>query len=143
MYKLAFIFLIIFLVSCEANKNNNTIQKQNTEELAPTEITIDEAVHNFGQLKAGEIVLHTFVLTNTGDNDFVIESLETDCGCVEAHFKNQPVKPGETALIEVEFNTAGLVGREYKTIEVLGNSKELKHLAIFAQVENELIDIKY
>ncbi|WP_319480377.1 DUF1573 domain-containing protein [uncultured Draconibacterium sp.] len=143
MHKLAFIFFIIVLVSCEANKNNNTIQKQNNAELAPTEITIDEAVHNFGQLKAGEIVLHTFVLTNTGDTDLVIESLETDCGCVEAHFNDQPVKPGETTLIEVEFNTAGLVGREYKTIEVLGNSKELKHLAIFAQVENELIDIKY
>ncbi|WP_163323885.1 DUF1573 domain-containing protein [Draconibacterium mangrovi] len=143
MYKLAFILLCILVVSCEANKSNNTIQKQNTTELAPTEITIDEAVHNFGQLKAGEIVLHTFVLTNTGDNDFVIESLETDCGCVEAHFNNQAVKPGETALIEVEFNTAGLVGTEYKTIEVLINSKELKHLAIFAQVENELIDIKY
>ena len=143
MHKLSFIFLIIVLVSCEANKSSNNDQKQNTEELAPTEISVDEAVHNFGQLKAGEIVLHTFVLTNTGDNDFVIESLETDCGCVTTHFNKQPVKPGETTLVEVEFNTAGLVGREYKTIEVVGNSKELKHLAIFAQVDNELIDIKY
>ncbi|WP_297100250.1 DUF1573 domain-containing protein [uncultured Draconibacterium sp.] len=143
MHKLAFIFLIIVLVSCEANKGNSNDQKQTTEKLAPTEISVDEAVHNFGQLKAGEIVLHTFVLTNTGDSDFIIESLETDCGCVTTHFNEQPVKPGETTLIEVEFNTAGLVGREYKTIEVLGNSKELKHLAIFAQVDNELIDIKY
>nr|WP_319265565.1 DUF1573 domain-containing protein [uncultured Draconibacterium sp.] len=143
MRKLAFIILIVVLVSCEANKSNSNDKKQTTAELAPTEISVDEAVHNFGQLKAGEIVLHTFVLTNTGDNDFVIESLETDCGCVTTHFSKQAVKPGETALIEVEFNTAGLVGREYKTIEVLGNSKELKHLAIFAQVDNELIDIKY
>ncbi|WP_303918071.1 DUF1573 domain-containing protein [Draconibacterium sediminis] len=143
MQKLAFIFLMIVLVSCEASKSNSNDQKQTTEKLALTEISVDEAIHNFGQLKAGEIVLHTFVLTNTGNNDFVIESLETDCGCVTTHFNRQPVKPGENALIEVEFNTAGLVGREYKTIEVLGNSKELKHLAIFAQVENELIDIKY
>ena len=143
MHKLAFIFLIIFLVSCEANKNNSNSEKHTTKELAPTEISFDEAVHNFGKLKAGEIVLHTFVLTNTGDNDFVIESLETDCGCVTTHFNKQPVPPGKTTLIEVELNTAGLVGREYKTIEVLGNSKELKHLAIFAQVDNELIDIKY
>lgn len=143
MHKLAFILLLIILVSCEANKSDSSEQKQTTEKPAPTEISVDEAVHNFGQLQAGEIVLHTFVLTNTGDSDFIIESLETDCGCIKASFNKQPVKPGENALIEVEFNTAGLVGKEYKTIEVLGNSKELKHLAIFAQVENELIDIKY
>ncbi|WP_319228875.1 DUF1573 domain-containing protein [Draconibacterium orientale] len=143
MHKLAFIFLFLFLVSCQLNKNSENNPKQTTEELAPTEISVDEAVHNFGQLKAGEIVVHTFVLTNTGNSDFVIESLETDCGCVTTHFNKQAVKPGETALIEVEFNTAGLVGREYKTIEVVGNSKELKHLAIFAQVDNDLIDIKY
>jgi hypothetical protein len=143
MHKLAFIFLFLFLVSCQANKNSHKNPKQTTEELVPTEISVDEAVHNFGQLKAGEIVLHTFVLTNTGNSDFIIESLETDCGCVTTHFNKQAVKPGENALIEVEFNTAGLVGREYKTIEVVGNSKELKHLAIFAQVDNDLIDIKY
>jgi hypothetical protein len=143
MHKLAFIFLVIALVSCQDNKSSSNKQEQTTAELALTEISVDEAVHNFGQLKAGEIVLHTFVLTNTGNSDFVIESLETDCGCVTTHFNKQAVKPGESTLIEVEFNTAGLVGREYKTIEVLGNSKELKHLAIFAQVDNDLIDIKY
>lgn len=143
MHKLTFILLIITLVSCKARESKSNGQIQTDEKPAPTEISIDEAVYNFGQLKAGEIVLHTFILTNTGDNDFIIESLETDCGCVKAYFNKQPVKPGETILIEIEFNTAGLVGREYKTIEVHGNSKELKHLAIFADVENNLIDIKY
>ncbi|QIA07779.1 DUF1573 domain-containing protein [Draconibacterium halophilum] len=143
MQKLAFILLLITLVSCDANKSSSSNQKQTTEKPAITEISVDEAIHDFGQLQAGEIVLHTFVLTNNGNSNFIIKSLETDCGCVKANFNNKPVKPGKNALIEVEFNTAGLVGREYKTIEVLGNSKELKHLAIFAQVENELIDIKY
>ncbi|MDX8339151.1 DUF1573 domain-containing protein [Draconibacterium sp. IB214405] len=143
MHKLVFIFLLAFLFSCGTKKNTGNENEQTTSELSPTEISIDEAVHNFGHLEAGEIVVHTFVLSNTGDSDFVIQSLETDCGCVNAQYNKKHIKPGETGLIEVEFNTAGLVGREYKTIEILGNSKELKHIAIFAQVKNEIIDIKY
>ncbi len=143
MHKLVFIFLLAFLFSCGTKKNSGNETEQVAKELSPTEISIDETVHDFGHLEAGEIVLHTFVLSNTGESDFVIENLETDCGCVNAHYNKKVIKPGETGLVEVELNTAGLVGREYKTIEILGNSKELKHLAIFAQVKNELIDIKY
>ncbi|WP_321374622.1 DUF1573 domain-containing protein [uncultured Draconibacterium sp.] len=143
MHKFVFIFLLAILFSCENKKNTGNESEQVFKELAPTEIAINEAVHDFGHLKAGEIVLHTFVISNTGKSNFVIQDLETDCGCVSAQFNERIIKPGETGLIEVEFNTAGLVGREYKTIEILGNSKELKHLAIFAEVKNEIIDIKY
>lgn len=143
MHKLAFILLIMCLVACEANTNNINSQKQNNEELAPTEISVDKATHNFGNLNAGEIVVHTFVLTNTGKNNFIIERVKTDCGCIKASFNSKPVNPGESTRIEVELNTAGLFGKEYKTIEILGNSKDLKHLAIFAQINNEQLEIKY
>jgi hypothetical protein len=53
------------------------------------------------------------------------------------------VKPGEKGWIAIEFDTSGLTGREYKTIEIRGNSNELKHLAIFATVKNEIIEIEY
>ena len=67
----------------------------------------------------------------------------SDCACINASFKQEAIKPGKQGRIEVEFNSAGTAGREYKTIEIYGNSKELKHLAIFAEVNNEIIDIKY
>jgi hypothetical protein len=43
---------------------------------------------------------------------------------------------------EVEFNSSGLFGKQLKTIEIQSNSKEPKHLIIFAGVENELIEIE-
>ncbi len=143
MQKLAFLILTIALFSCGVKTQKQEEFPQSSPEPMLTEISFTELAHNFGELQAGEIVLYTFIFTNTGSNDFVIESLYSDCGCVKTNFNKQAVKPGKTGIIEVEFDTSGLVGNEYKTIEVNGNSKELKHLAIFAQVKNELLDIKY
>jgi len=136
-----FIFAII-LFSC-TQKADKRSDVTSSAEPGNTEIAFSESSHDFGKLEAGEIVLYSFVFTNKGPNDYLIKELHSDCGCVKTNFPEQPVKPGETGLIEVELDTSGLVGKEYKTIELLGNTKELKHLAIFAEVKNELLDIKY
>ena len=142
MQKFVFSLLCLSLFACgqkPATKNSLNKTHQANEK---TTIEFKEKMHNFGSLSAGEIVLITFEFTNTGSANYVIDNIHTDCGCVKASFDKQAVKPGNTGRIEVEFDTSGLVGREYKSIEINGNSKELKHLAIFAEVKNELLDIK-
>jgi len=138
------IFGVIFLVVLFSCTSNST-QKETTsvQTTANTTIEFTNDTHNFGTLEAGEIVVYTFEFTNTGNFDDRIEDLDCTCGCVNTSFSKEPVKPGEKGRIEVEFDSAGLAGREYKTIDVHGNSNELKHLAIFAEVKNELLDIKY
>ena len=140
MHKVLFFILFAGLAACtnsaEKRKQALTTETQNTS------IRFAEVQHNFGSLQAGEIVLYTFEFTNTGTHDYRISSVESDCGCTQIRHIETPVKPTEKGWIEVELDTSGLVGRELKTIEVLGNSNELKHLAIFAEVKNELLDIK-
>lgn len=136
-----FLILLFVLLSCSGMSEK--AQKDQPKTAAHTTIEFDKESHNFGNLKAGEIVVYTFEFTNTGESDFMISSLECTCGCVNSNFIKEAVKPGEKGWIEIEFDTSGLAGREYKTIEVHGNSDELKHLAIFAEVKNELLEIKY
>lgn len=143
MYKLIVLLFILVLFSCGQNSTKDSESKEINLPEGKTSIEFKEKMHNFGKLTAGEIVAFTFEFTNTGTNSYAIKSIHSDCGCVTANFKKIPVKPGETGIIEVEFDTAGLVGKEFKTIEIKGNSKELKHLAIFAEVKNKFIDIKY
>lgn len=132
----------MLIISCSGNTKNNQQDKQPKVATEKTSVKFAENTHNFGALTAGEIVLFTFEFTNTGKHNYQIQSIESDCGCVSIHYIQDAVKPGQKGWIEVDLDTSGLVGREYKTIEIHGNSNELKHLAIFAEVKNELLEIK-
>ncbi len=136
------ILFSILLISC-ANKTKHENKKhQDTKPVANTTINFTEEIHNFGSLKSGEIVVYTFEFTNTGQHDYYIRKTECDCGCISTNFAKDAVKPGEKGRIEVEFDSSGMIGREFKTIDIYGNSAELKHLAIFAEVKNELLNIE-
>jgi len=143
MRYLTLFILTITLYSCTQKAEKKSDDTSSSAEPGNTEIVFTESSHDFGKLEAGEIVLFSFVFTNKGTNDYLIKEIHSDCGCVKTNFPEHPVQPGDTGVIEVELDTSGLVGKEYKTIELLGNTKELKHLAIFAEVKNELLDIKY
>lgn len=129
--------LLIAALSCNNRPASKAVKKTAK---GVTEIEFDTTRHNFGNLVAGEIVVYNFDFTNTGASDFIINRAESDCGCVRVTYSKQTVKPGERGTIEVEFNTAGLFGREYKNIEINGNCPESKHLVIFAKVKNEMFD---
>ena len=140
------IVILLTLFSCQGKKTESSKNKtQPTEQKSAgiTEFAFNEEMHNFGSLQAGEIVVYTFVVTNTGDKNLIVEDVVTDCGCVHAKFPKVPIPPGMTGLIEVEFDSSGLFGREFKTIEVHANTKKPKQLAIFAEVQNNELEIKY
>jgi hypothetical protein len=132
------ILSVAFLLSCQ-----NTGTKNKTDDgPAITRFEFQEEMHNFGELQAGEIVIGTFVFSNTGNKNLIVENIETDCGCIEAVKPKEPVKPGEKGLIEVKFDSSGLWGRQLKTITVQANTEKPKQLVIFADVKNEQLNIK-
>ncbi len=140
-----YIVLFLFAVACSKTKQPvapATAQDVVTE-LPSTALQFETETHDFGQLKAGEKLSFSFVFQNKGEGAIQIKSASTDCGCMSAHFTQKSVKPGESGVIEVTFDSAGLFGRQLKTVEILWNSKELKHLIIFAEVENNQLEIKY
>lgn len=146
MTRFLIIVLLFTLFSCQRKKaeNSQEMNRPNVQKLdGITEFAFNEEMHNFETLESGEIVVYTFVFTNTGNKVLRINDVVTDCGCVHAEFSKDPVPPGKTGIIEVEFDSSGLFGRQFKTIEVHANTKKPKQLAIFAEVKNEQLEIKY
>lgn len=141
MKHLLLFLTISFLVSCQSKTGKET-PEQETTLFTTTQFEFQEEMHNFGELEAGEILIYTFVFRNTGTNDLIIENIETDCGCIKAGAPAEPVKPGNKGLIEVEFDSAGLWGRQFKSITVEANTEKPKQLAIFAEVNNKQLNIK-
>ena len=144
MNRIIFISLFFAVFSCTEKKpyrnSNPKLDKNKTTQI--TQIEFDTETHDFGRVKSGEILTYSFVFSNQGEAGLIISKAEADCGCVQATIPVEPINPGEKGIIEVEFNSSGMVGKQLKTIEIQSNSKEPKHLIIFAEVENELIEIK-
>lgn len=139
MDKVLFILAIAVFSGCNspsektdvnANRNNGTASFVFLEEF-----------HNFGALQAGEIVSYGFCLKNTGTAGIKIEKTETDCGCITVGYPQLEIMAGDSAYVDVIFNSAGETGNVYKEITVFTNAGRKAKLAIAAQVKNELINI--
>ena len=134
-------FLTMVVLSCGQQKPVGE-QPVKSETLLPADaLQFETESHDFGILKAGEKTSFSFVFSNSGDQPVQIKNAKPDCGCLSVRFDNKPVKPGEKGLVEVIFDSAGEFGRQLKNIEIEWNGKELKHLIIFAEVENDQLII--
>jgi len=131
------LFCLVFFIACNPAKQEKQEQKQNGRSAPITSLLFKNEMHNFSPLEAREIVLHSFIFTNTGESDLWINNIDTGCGCMSATYPEKPIKPGEKGTITVEFNTSGLHGKQMKTITVEANVPKPKHLTIFAEVKNE------
>lgn len=86
-------------------------------------MTFDETEYDFGTIKQGEVVEHTFTFTNTGKSPLVIESASATCGCTAPEPPKEPIAPGEKSSIKVKFNSAGKMGQQYPTVTVRANTE--------------------
>jgi len=88
------------------------------------EIKFEEELFDFGTIKEGEIVTKEFRFTNVGDSILLIKDVKTSCGCTVTEWPKGIIKPGESEVIKVIFNSAGKPGRNRKSIVVISNSKK-------------------
>jgi hypothetical protein len=95
---------------------------QPTSNLPLTSIEFFEETHNFGEIKEGEKVKHTFRFKNTGSNPLKIENVKASCGCTTPRWTKEEVAAGAEGMIEVEFNSQGRVGVARKTVTVTSNT---------------------
>jgi len=125
------VFLSVITFSCK-NGNNKTggdynINNPNsaTESVRSGSPTIDfeEMEYNFGTVIAGEKVSHAFVFKNNGKGNLIISNVKTSCGCTASKWTKEPVKPGETGIIEIVFDSANRSGKQTKTAIVYSNAQ--------------------
>jgi hypothetical protein len=99
-------------------------------------MSFQQTTHDFGSIKEGEKVKHTFTFTNTGKSPLVIESASSTCGCTVPEVPKEPIAPGAEGKIEVEFNSAGKGGtQQMKVISIKANTQpEITQVNIKANV---------
>jgi hypothetical protein len=105
------------------------------------EIKFDTEYHDFGTVPYGGNGTHEFKFTNTGKEPLIISDAQGSCGCtVPTYPKNVPIKPGETQIIKVTYDTKR-PGNFTKTVTVNSNAKTAqKVLTIKGVVESPPVE---
>lgn len=88
----------------------------------PATVRFDGQTFDFGRVVAGEMVRHTYAFTNTGNTPLIIQNASASCGCTVPVWPKEPIAPGQTGEIKVEFNSAGREGQQSKTVTIVANT---------------------
>lgn len=149
MKKYFFLFLsAAVLTAC----NNNTEEKAETkdgEELLSTDLVTNphsaegvdsvafadmpvmefkDTTYNFGDIREGEQVSHEFEFTNTGKTPLIISNATGSCGCTVPQYPREPIAPGKSGKMIVNFNSADKQGHQEKSVTITTNSQRGMHM---------------
>lgn len=127
------IFLVaiaaLSLSACQndAKKVDDSIEVTPTRAVASnTEgatIVFENDTYNFGKIKKGEVVTHTFIFKNSGQEPLIIKDALATCGCTVPEIPKEPIKPGEKGELKVVFNSAGKQpGPQDRSVSVTSNA---------------------
>ncbi len=124
MKKVVLPFVLCFLLGFSALAQTSETSKAGTED-APAEgavMAFAEKSHDFGDIKQGEKVSHTFRFTNNGNKPLIISNVSTTCGCTVSNWTKEPVAPGKTGEVAATFDSTGKLNKQRKVITIHSNS---------------------
>lgn len=78
--------------------------------------------HDFGTIKEGDVVSHTFKFTNVGESPLIIQNASASCGCTVPQWTKTPVPVGGTGEIQVKYDSKNKSGIENKTVSITANT---------------------
>ena len=87
-----------------------------------TTIEFEETTYDFGEMEEGVRVTQVYTFTNTGDQPLIFSNARGSCGCTVPQWPREPIAPGETASITVEFNTKNKLGKRNQKVTLTGNT---------------------
>lgn len=94
----------------------------------------NEEKHDFGKIKQNVPVVYYFEITNTSSKPLVIESASASCGCTVPEYPKEPISPGTTSKIKVQYNAAAMGHFEKDVYIRLAGISEQKTLKITGEV---------
>ncbi len=143
---LAAIAVLALLASCQtANKDVRDAARQNLEsgsvqpldpnamanqsDMQPavpsgptTVMEFAETEFDFGTVQDGEKVSHVYKFKNTGKEPLVLSDAKGSCGCTVPKWPRDPIPPGGSGEIVVEFNTQGKAGNRNQKVTITANT---------------------
>lgn len=122
------------------------IKTVNAQTANGPQIKFEKDVHDYGNIKQHSSGACEFKFTNTGNAPLVISNAQGSCGCTVPDWPKDPIKPGASAVIKVNYDTKR-VGPINKQVTVTSNDPDnptviLKIKGNVEQVEDAGMPVK-
>ena len=122
MKKLLLAILVLSSSSLFAQKKADDLAKINVE------------TYDLGKVKQNVPATATFVVTNIGKADLLIDQANPTCGCTISDYTKSPIAPGKTGVIHATYNAANL-GQFSKTLTVkFAGADDIKFIKLTGDV---------
>jgi hypothetical protein len=122
MKKLLLAALVLSSASLFAQKKADDIAKLNVE------------TYDLGKVKQNVPATATFIVTNIGKEDLLIDEAKPTCGCTISDYTKSPIAPGKTGVIHATYNAANL-GHIDKTLTLkFAGADDIKFIKLTGEV---------
>jgi hypothetical protein len=98
---LATAFAVTMTVKAQTNDNAPATNVDNV-------IKMNVETHDFGKVKQGIPVTYEFEIKNISNAPVVVENTWASCGCTTPEKITEPIMPGKTAKLKVQYNSAAV-----------------------------------
>jgi len=110
-YTLLSLFLCVNICIVCGQKNTDSLQV-----IYGPAIEFEKMIHDFGDLLDGECLHYSYSFKNPGSYPLIIHRITSSCGCVVIANSPKTIKPGESATIDVIYDSSGK-GQQYGRAE--------------------------
>ena len=86
--------------------------------------------HDFGKIPQGTPVVYAFEIKNISDKPVVVENTYASCGCTTPDKIVEPIAPGATVKLKVQYNAAGV-----------GTFAKQVHIKLAGITQEKIVDI--
>jgi len=88
-----------------------------------------------GKVTEGEVILDSFLVTNTGSKPYLIKEVKATCDCTVLRHPTRELMPGERAAIRVEFDSRGKIGHTTPGVVIYDNSRPNGRQIVYLNAE--------
>jgi hypothetical protein len=107
----------------------------NAQDKKPDEvIKVNTEKYDFGKIKQAVPVSTSFEITNISDKPIVIENAWGSCGCTTPEVPKEPIAPGATTKLKVNYNAAAMNHFEKDVFIKIAGVSETKVVKITGDV---------
>ena len=101
-------------------------------------IQLSSLAVDFGRMKQGATASRELMITNNGKSLLKLNSIQSNCTCIDTETKSKSLKPGESVSLKISFNPEDRKGTQQKAIAIYSNDPQgsVQRITLNAYVED-------